>query len=215
MCSERKPLSAKWLAKPTKWLASGNAGRGACDTTQIHAPAPNKPFGAGTSHFGKPKTSLSTRALIRWSYRFRLPREPQSTADIPSTKGSSSSSSAKILTVQMSEWARLPSVLFVVSSFLQRPAQAAHIGAPVLPPALISQARWSLACAGVRAVQDETQRLPTWRHVHVVGRAPGGTTQAVIARGWQGGCPAHCHFAPPHAHSRVVRPEVWASPTHF
>ncbi|KAJ6506555.1 hypothetical protein C8R45DRAFT_922742 [Mycena sanguinolenta] len=38
----------KWLAKPTKWLAQPNP-----------SPSQKKPFGAGASHFGKPKMSLS------------------------------------------------------------------------------------------------------------------------------------------------------------
>jgi hypothetical protein len=34
------------------------------DASQIHAPAQNKPFGAGASHLAKPKTSLSFRDSV-------------------------------------------------------------------------------------------------------------------------------------------------------
>jgi hypothetical protein len=49
--ADAKP--AELLAKLTKFT-SHFAGRGRVMPAKIHAPARNKPFGAGASHFGMP-----------------------------------------------------------------------------------------------------------------------------------------------------------------
>ncbi|KAJ7140886.1 hypothetical protein C8R44DRAFT_726600 [Mycena epipterygia] len=70
--------SACYVDKPLMFFGSGEVGEMACqaikvackpigrawagDPTQIHAPARNKPFRAGASHFCKPKMTLSAAA---------------------------------------------------------------------------------------------------------------------------------------------------------
>ncbi|KAJ7312488.1 hypothetical protein DFH08DRAFT_822224 [Mycena albidolilacea] len=57
------------------------------DASQSHAPAQNKPFGAGASHLAKPKTSLSMSSgcaqKVKTRYKFLLVVRPPSLCPIP------------------------------------------------------------------------------------------------------------------------------------